>query len=240
MSHACYDDRADLYDKIYAWKDYESEAWRLHQLLLNSGVAEGARILEVACGSGPHMQHLVDTFRMTGADLNEPMLDLARARLPDVTFFATDMAELRVDEPFDALLCLFSAIGYMHGIERLAAATQAFADALKPGGVVVVEPWLSQDQFVDGTPSLYTWEDDELKLARASVVRAEGRKSVLEFHWMVARRGQGVERFSERHDLWMFNRSEYLDAFRGAGFHVKFHSVGLSDNRGLYVGRKDR
>ncbi len=239
MSHACYDDRAGLYDKIYAWKDYESEAWRLRQLLLNSGVDEGARVLEVACGSGPHMQHLAEAFQMTGTDLNEPMLDLARQRLPDVTFFASDMAALEVDEPFDALLCLFSAIGYMHGVERLAAAARAFAAALKPGGVVVIEPWLSQDMFVDGTPSLYTWEDDRLKLARASVVRAEGRKSVLEFHWMVARRDQGVERFTERHELWMFNRSEYLDAFRDAGIPVTFHSAGLSDNRGIYVGRKE-
>jgi len=238
VSHACYADRADLYDKIYAWKDYESEARRLRQLLLNAGVEEGARVLEVACGSGPHMHHLVDTFETTGTDLNEPMLALARERLPDVTFFPADMAELRVEEPFDALLCLFSSIGYMHGIEPLARAARAFAAALMPGGVVVIEPWLSRDMFVDGTPSLYTWEDDKLKLARASVVRAEGRKSVLEFHWMVARRGQGVERFTERHELWMFNRSEYLDAFRGAGFEMTFHSAGLSDNRGLYVGRK--
>lgn len=238
MNHACYDDRAELYDKIYAWKAYEAEAGRLRQLLLNAGIDEGARVLEVACGSGPHMHHLVDTFEMTGTDLNEPMLALARERLPDVDFFASDMAELRVDEPFDALLCLFSAIGYMHGIERLTEAARAFAAALRPGGVVVLEPWLSRDMFVDGTPSLYTWEDDDLKLARASVVHAEGRKSVLEFHWMVARRGQAVERFTERHELWMFNRSEYLDAFRDAGFEMAVHSAGLSDNRGLFVGRK--
>lgn len=238
MSHASYRDRAELYDRIYAWKDYESEAWRLRQLLLNAGVAQGARVLEVACGTGPHMTHLAGTFRMTGTDLNEPMLQLARARLPDVTFFAADMAELRVEQPFDALLCLFSSIGYMHGVEQLARAASSFAAALRPGGTLVIEPWLSRDIFVDGTPSLYTWQDDKLKLARACVVRAEGRRSILEFHWVVARQGGDVEHFSERHELWMFNRSEYLDALRDAGFDVAFHSAGLSDNRGLYVGRK--
>ncbi len=238
MSHACYDDRAELYDKIYEWKDYESEAWRLRQLLLNTGLEEGSRILEVACGTGPHMQHLTGTFEMTGTDLNEPMLALARERLPDVTFFPADMRRLQVDEPFDALLCLFSSIGYMHGVEALGEAAAAFAAAVRPGGVLVVEPWISRDIFDDGLPSLYTWEDKDLKLARACVIRAEGRKSVLDFHWMVARRDADVDHFTERHELWMFNRTEYLDALDGAGFDVAFHSAGLSDNRGLFVGRR--
>ena len=238
MSHACYDDRAELYDKIYEWKDYESEAWRLRQLLLNTGLEEGSRILEVACGTGPHMQHLTGTFEMTGTDLNEPMLALARERLPDVTFFPADMRRLQVDEPFDALLCLFSSIGYMHGVEALGEVAAAFAAAVRPGGVLVVEPWISRDIFDDGLPSLYTWEDKDLKLARACVIRAEGRKSVLDFHWMVARRDADVDHFTERHELWMFNRTEYLDALDGAGFDVAFHSAGLSDNRGLFVGRR--
>ena len=238
MGHASYRERAGFYDRIYAWKDYATEAKRLRMLLLNAGVAPGARVLEVACGTGRHMEHLVDDFELSGTDLNEGMLEIARERLPDVSFFTADMADLSVDQPFDALLCLFSSIGYMHGVEALGEAAAAFAAAVRPGGVLVVEPWISRDIFDDGLPSLYTWEDKDLKLARACVIRAEGRKSVLDFHWMVARRDADVDHFTERHELWMFNRTEYLDALDGAGFDVAFHSAGLSDNRGLFVGRR--
>lgn len=238
MEHTSYRDRADLYDRVYHAKDYESEARRVRQLLHNCGLDSDSRVLEVACGTGRHMEHLGKHFRMTGTDLNEPMLEIARQRLPDATFFAGDMAELTVDRPFDALLCLFSSIGYMHGEDRLHAAIERFAVALRPGGVVIIEPWLTRDEFVPGTPSLFTWEDKDLKIARACVVRADGPLSILEFHWMVARRGDGVERFSERHELWMFSRRQFLDALAAAGFQARHHSVGLTDSRGLYVGRK--
>jgi len=238
MEHASYRDRAALYDLAYHAKDYESEAWRVRQLLTNCGLDGDSRILEVACGTGRHMEHLTKHFRMTGTDLNEAMLEIARGRVPDTEFFAADMAALTVEHPFDALLCLFSSIGYMHGEERLRAALTCFAGALEPGGVVVIEPWLTRDEFVVGTPSLYTWEDNDLKIARACVVRADGPLSILEFHWMVARRGEGVERFCERHELWMFSRRQFLDAMTAAGFQARHHTVGLTDSRGLYVGRK--
>jgi SAM-dependent methyltransferase len=238
MGHASYRERADLYDRIYEWKDYQAESRRLSMLLRNAGVAPGSRVLEVACGTGCHMQFLAEDFELTGTDLNEGMLEVARERLPDHDFFASDMAELTVPEPFDALLCLFSSIGYMHGTGQLQRAARAFAGAVVPGGVVVIEPWIFREDFVDGTPSLYTWEDEDLKIARACVVRVGGSRSILDFHWMVARRGEGVERFSEHHELSMFSRRQILDALDDAGIDGRHHAVGLTDRRGLFVGRR--
>jgi len=238
MNHASYHDRAELYDLVYHHKDYRAEAARVRRLLVNAGLAEGSRVLEVACGTGRHMEHLHAHFEMAGTDLNDGMLSIARERLPAVPFFTADMAALEVDRPFDALLCLFSSIGYMHGEEQLGRAISAFARALRPGGVVVIEPWLTRQEFKDGTPSLYTWEDADLKVARACVVRGDGPLSILEFHWLVARRGEPLERFCERHELFMFSRRQFLDALDSAGFDARHHTAGLTDSRGLYVGRR--
>ena len=238
MDHASYRERAELYDLIYDFKDYEAEAKRVCQLLVNAGIGEGSRILEIACGTGRHMEHLAKHFELTGSDLNEGMLTVARERLPGNDFFAADMASLDVARPFDALLCLFSSIGYMHGEEQLGRAIRAFAHALRPGGLIVLEPWLTRQEFKAGTPSLYTWESPDLKVARACVVRGDGPLSILEFHWMVARRGEELERFDERHELFMFSRRQYLEALDSAGFDARHHAAGLTDSRGLYVGKK--
>ena len=238
MDHSLYRERAGLYDLIYDYKDYASEARRVRQLMANGGIGAGSRVLEVACGTGRHMKHLAQDFEMTGSDLNEGMLAIARERLPDNEFFCADMATLQVARPFDALLCLFSSIGYMHGEEQLGRAVHAFARALRPGGIVVLEPWLTRLEFKAGTPSLHTWVGPDLKVARACVVQGDGPLSIMEFHWMVARRDEPLERFSERHELFMFSRRQYLEALEAAGFDARHLAAGLTDTRGLYMGRK--
>ena len=47
-----YQDRAELYDRLYTFKDYDGEAERLHTLLQGEGVADGARVFEAACDPG--------------------------------------------------------------------------------------------------------------------------------------------------------------------------------------------
>lgn len=44
---------------------------------------------------------------------------------------------------FDAITCLFSAIGHAGSVEGLEAAVYTMARHLNPGGVLLVEPWLS-------------------------------------------------------------------------------------------------
>ena len=129
---------AKYYDAIYHWKDYRAESQRLHALLLAEGVPDGARLLEAACGTGTHLSHLMAWYRASGFDGSPEMLALARAKLPpEVELWLADMTSVRVREPVEALLCLFSSIGYLHGEDRLSAAARAFAQALVPGDYLV-------------------------------------------------------------------------------------------------------
>jgi len=233
-----YEARPELYDKIYSFKDYAAEAARLRELLHAEGVPDGSSVLEAACGTGAHLVHLRAWFRLRAFDKNPAMLAVAREKLPELPLFEADMCDFRVDEPAQALLCLFSSIGYVHDEERLRMAGRAFASALVPGGVLILEPWLTREDCAPGFPSMHTYQDDDLKLCRQAVTRIEGDLSVFDMHWLVARRHEGVEHFVERHELRLYPRETMRSALEDAGFDARFEPEGLMPRRGLHIGRK--
>lgn len=234
-----YGARAALYDAIYQWKDYRAEAERLRALLGAEGVREGGRILEAACGTGAHLVHLREWYEVAGFDLSEGMLEIARGKLAGVPLFRADMADFALAEPADALLCLFSSIGYVYFEDRLRAAAAAFARAVRPGGALVVEPWITEEDYAPGRLTMQTVDGEDLKLCRAVVANRRGALTVLDFHWLVLRAGApDAEHFVEHHELWMCPRATLLGALEEAGFDVRWEPGGSSKDRGLVIGRR--
>jgi daunosaminyl-N,N-dimethyltransferase/N-dimethyltransferase len=230
-----YGRRAWLYDLIYAEKDYAGEANVLRDVLRQHGVHDGNAVLEAACGTGNFVEHLDQWYEVAGFDLSPAMLDIARKKVPHVDLFEADMVEVDVDREYDAVLCLFSSISYIETIDGLVAAAERFRRALRPGGVVVIEPWIGPEHFQAGRPSMKTYASDDLKICRQAVGKREGREATLDFHWLVARRDGEVEHFTDRLVAYLYGTREYRAAFEAAGLSVAYLDQGLC-GRGLFVG----
>jgi ubiquinone/menaquinone biosynthesis C-methylase UbiE len=228
-----YEDRAELYDKIYAWKNYHAESDKLCALLSAEGIGEGSRVLEAACGTGNYLTVLASHYRVSGFDKSEAMLAVARRKLPDAHLFAADMRSFEIAEPFDAALCLFSSIGYLKTDDEIASAARAFARAVRPGGVIVVEPWLNPAAFVAGTPLMQTCDEPDLKICRQCVTRVDRDLSITEMHWLIARRSDKVEYFVEDHELRLIEPRALVQIFSSAGLSARFEPDGLMPDRGL-------
>ena len=105
---------------------------------------------------------------------------------------------------------------------------------LLPGGVLIVEPWFAPNQWeIGGVGALFVNQPD-LKISRMSIGEMEGSLSILIFHYMVGT-PEGVQYFTEKHELGLFINEEYLKAFREAGLETTHDPEGL-DGRGLYIG----
>lgn len=225
---------ARFYDAIYSFKDYKQESLKLHKLITQHKRSEGATLLDVACGTGAHLAYLRESFDVQGLDLDAELLAIARERLPEIPFHHADMVDFDQGRQFDVVVCLFSAIGYVKTVPRLQQAAASMARHLKPGGVLIVEPWLLPEFFQDGTLHAQFVNEPDLKIARISQSRAENGVSIMDFHYLVGTL-DGVEHFVEVHELGLFTDEQYQEALTATGLTVSKDFPGLM-NRGLYIG----
>src|SRR5437879_9599965 len=132
------------------------------------------------------------------------------------------------------MTCLFRVIGHVKTKAKLGLALRKMSRHLKPGGVLIVEPWITPQQWRKGSVHANFVDQPELKVARMNISKIRGKLSVLDMHHLVATPNR-VEYFVERLELGLFTHDEYLDAFRLAGLETSYDSEGLM-GRGLYIG----
>ncbi len=227
---------AAFYDAIYAWKNYEAETNRLHDLIQQHGPAQ--TLVDVACGTGAHLAYLRNFYTVEGLDLDPEMLAVARTRLPGVPFHQASMVDFDLERQFDVVTCLFSSIGYVKTIPALRQAIGTMARHVQPGGLLVVEPWLTPDVFTAPRLSAQFVDLPDLKIARMNRNAIENGLSILDFHYLVGT-PSGIDFFTERHELGLFTVEDYLTAFEACGLNVSLDNQGL-DGRGLYIGIKTK
>jgi SAM-dependent methyltransferase len=227
---------AQLYDRIYAFKDYRAEVEALVDLVHRDLRSSGRRLLDVACGTGLHLQFLRAEFDVEGLDLDRELLDIAHQRLPGVPLHQGDMVGFDLGRQFDVVTCLFSSIGYVRTLDNLRKAIAAMAAHVLPGGLLLVEPWFTPAAWKPDTVHSLFIDEPELKIARINTSRADGRLSYFDLHYLVGT-PEGTEHLVERHELGLFEQQEMVDAFQAAGLEVCYDPKGPM-GRGLYIGRR--
>jgi SAM-dependent methyltransferase len=229
---------ARLYDALNdaAGKDYAVEAAAV--LGRVSELHPGARsLLDVACGTGRHIEHFLGTMSCTGVDLEPALLQLAAVRCPPARFLVGDLTDLDLGERFDVVTCLFSGIAYVRTRHGLDVAVAGLARHLRPGGVLVVEPFLAPEAWHDGEVVTVFVDRPDLKLARIGVCgRDDAGVATFDCHYVVGEGGR-VDHFSEHHELGLFALQDYLQAFEAAGVQATVDLAGPS-GRGLVVGQR--
>ena len=232
-----FDKSADLYDLIYSsFKDYADEASKVRSLIHLFATSGGNALLDVACGTGEHLVHLRDGFNVQGLDLDEGLLEVVRGKLPDVPLHHADMAAFDLGQQFDAVTCLFSAISYLPDVATLNKAIAAMTRHLKPGGVLIIEPFIAREKIRTPHVGAVFIEQEFLKVARFSRITVDGFMADIEFAYMVGT-PEGVTHFVEHHITALFTHDEYMAAFEGAGLKTTHDPEGIF-GRGLYIGVK--
>jgi SAM-dependent methyltransferase len=234
---------ARWYDAIYdaRGKDYAAEARALLDVAREHGVRPRS-LLDVACGTGRHLAAFAaDIDELAGVDVSPDMLAIARTRLgSDVPLVEGDMGSFDLGRRFDVVTCLFSAIGHVADADELDAALAAMARHVAPGGVLLLEPWLTPETVrPGGVRDLVCATTDDGVVARAASSRLDGHVAVISFAWAIAT-ADGVQTAEEHLRLPIFSQQRYLTAVERAGLTPRWHDgPGLWAGRGLVIGRSE-
>lgn len=113
----------------------------------------GPRVLDGGCGTGRVAIELHRRgFDVTGVDLDPAMLDVARAKAPDLTWHLTDLSDLTdlagpsIDEPFDTVVLAGNVLIFVApGSEARTVAR--CRSLLAPGGLLIAGFQLRQDGY---------------------------------------------------------------------------------------------
>jgi ubiquinone/menaquinone biosynthesis C-methylase UbiE len=226
---------AQYYDALYHFKDYGTAAAQLH-ILIREYNPNAKTLLDVGCGTGKHLSELQDFYRVEGLDISPALLQVAHQRCPHVRFHEKNMVGFELGSTYDVVTCLFSSIAYVKSVDSLEKAVASMARHLGRDGLLCIEPWLTPDTYWVGRITANFVDQPELKIAWMYTSEIEGRVSVFNINYLVGT-PEGVNYFTEKHEMGLFTHVEYLQAFEKAGLAVSHDPKGLF-GRGMYTGRR--
>ena len=229
-----YDVSINYYDKIYLQiKDYKQEVEYLLNTVKSYGDFSNKELLDVACGTGEHLRYLKNHFHAEGLDVSAEFARMAKEKNPELLIHVDDMRTFSIEKEFDVITCLFSSIGYMISIRDLVSAIGNMKRHLKRGGLMLIEPWFTPDNWKVGHIALTAVDEEDLKIVRMSTSKKIKNMSTFDLHYLIGTSEDTIH-FVETHQMGLFTEDEMNNSFTVNQLHFKYDPKGPF-GRGLYI-----
>ena len=161
-------------------------------------------VLELGCGAGVESTRiLAERGRLTGVDISEAQLELARERVPSATFICADLTKLEfAAESFDGVIALYVLFHLPRA--ELGPLLGRITGWVRPGGLFLatmlargdgegVQDWLGVPMFFstsDPDANRELFRDAGLAILLDEIVVQNEPEGDLPFHWMLAQKSK--------------------------------------------------
>jgi SAM-dependent methyltransferase len=216
-----YTELAWIYDRIYPQIFSYYDMFDLIDGLLKSHKCR--RIIEVACGTGRLMAILEENgYEVAGLDLSQEMLYIARGRCRG-ELLRQNMRDIRVGEPFDALICMEGSFGYMLTDEDVDRALGSFNEALHDGGILIFDCFDAERRRHDfGKWREVVFECDDVKVtkrSRSSDFKESDGTWIVDWEYVIEAE-DGARVVEDRAMLRSFYKDDLVRALKEKGFQT--------------------
>ena len=137
-----YENKLSLYyDILYSQKDYKSECELIKKYTTKTN------LLDVGCGTLSHSIILSDYFTsITGIDLSEPMIDVARKKIENkniknIDLLSKELDEVNYDNNYENVISMFNVVNHILSFNELEKFFRQIHKFLKPNGQFVFDCW---------------------------------------------------------------------------------------------------
>lgn len=216
-----YDDLAWTWPIISPPADYVPEAERARELIQGHLRTRARTLLHLGCGGG----HLDFTLKrhidVTGVDVSEAMLSLARRLNPNVSYVAGDMRTVRLGRTFDAA-AVFDSIDYMLTLEDLRAAFETAHAHLEVGGVFLTYAEQTTERFRQNETRVTSRSADgvDITFIENAFDPDPGDWTFENTFVYLIRRGGRLDIETDRHLSGLFPFQTWIDLLEETGFEV--------------------
>lgn len=233
-----YSELAKYYDLTYTDKNYKKEAEVVKKIIRKYKKSKGKDLLDVGCGTGAHLPYLIKDFNVSGTDLNKEMIKIAKKKFPKNKFYVENMIKFDLNKKYDIITSLFSSIAYVKTYENLNKTIKALNNHLKPGGVMIIEPFVKKELYIEGHTSSEFHETPQVTFCRMGISgHLNNDQAKLEFQTLI-KKSDKIEYYKDTHTLGIFDTKKFLKILKSNRLKAEFID-GYDKFRGLYVAVKN-
>jgi SAM-dependent methyltransferase len=132
-----YERWAPFYD---AMRGGEAEAAAAYvRALVDRHHPSAETLLELGCGTGAVLEQLASRYDVTGVDLSDEMLRVARKKLRHVRLVHGDITGVRLGETFDVVISVADVVNHLRPFRKWEALFARAREHLADGGIFVFD-----------------------------------------------------------------------------------------------------
>ena len=199
-------------------KECYEEVESLSKTIINNSKIKPKTLLHLGCGAGIYDYTFKRHFNVTGVDISDGMLKIAKKFNPKVKYVHGDMREIRLKPRFDAV-AIPESIGYMTTVKDLRKAINTAYSHLKTEGILLIVAHI-QDNFKENN-FVYTGSKNDINITIFENNRIINKTSYEATIIYLIRRKKKLEIYSDKHTIGLFKLDTWNKLLKESGFNVK-------------------
>jgi len=208
------------YDMMYVNDEsYRSEVDKVVLLVEQYKTSKGNKLLDIACGTGAQAAYLQKHFAVTGIDLSDEMLGVAKDKVKNAAFINADMRDFSLNDQYDVILNLYGSIGQVESLEQMQRSIKCAYNHLKQGGIFILTPWSTKESFNEALVCRTKTIDFSGFCRMETVNRISDDKIKIEYHHLISD-NLDVTYYKHSNFITLFSEYEYESSIQKAGFKI--------------------
>jgi len=132
MNKKMYNEISELYDKVFPFSKQKLS-------FLNNYLQKG-KILDLACGTGTYTIPLAKENEMSGFDLDEGMIKIAKSKSPNnIDFKVKNMMDVNSLKEYNSIFSIGNSIVHITDLDKLGKLLKNLNVSLKDEGVLILQ-----------------------------------------------------------------------------------------------------